>query len=97
MRAFYERFDGLRMDAPEPRDRFVVYGLDAILVDAREWNGTHDPFQTARLLVPSFRFPVSPDGYTKAGFSGGPAIGFELPSTDEDPRLDTRGRPWFST
>jgi hypothetical protein len=74
-----------RAGPKRPADRLVLYGLQRALSDARAWAKTHTPRKTASVLVPPFSFPVSPDGYTKAGYSGGPPWGFELPCTDEDP------------
>jgi len=96
VRAFYELIDGIDIGAEHPRDRFVIYGLDTALREARAWSEKHAPHETARLLVPRFLFPVAPDAYTKAGHSGGPDIAFEAPCVAANPILKhTKGTPKF--
>jgi hypothetical protein len=96
-RAFYERVDGLRVDAKRAADRFVLHGLAEVEAEARRWCEANAPAVTPAPLVPPFLFPVAPDATTRAGQSGGPALGFSLPSADEDPPLEgVRGHPRFS-
>jgi hypothetical protein len=96
--AFYELIDGIDVPAEKPRDRFVVFGLEVALDAARAWTAKYTPKHTARSLVPPFLFPVAPDGATKSGLSGGPPLGFEAPTDDDDPVLsNAKGSPSFST
>lgn len=54
---------------------------------ARAWDREHDPRHSPRELVPDFPWPVAPDGFTRAGLSGGPPYAFVLPGEDADPFL----------
>jgi hypothetical protein len=97
-RALYATFDGIRIDAKKPADRFVVYPLSEALAAARAFDRQHAPRTTPRDLIPPFLFPIAPDGYEKAGLSGGPPIGFEMPCPQDDPRLANASRkPKLST
>jgi hypothetical protein len=74
----------------------ILYGTAAILEDARAWDREHLPRESPRALVPAFLWPVAPDGFTKAGFSGGPPFGFELPGDADDPVLtNTPKKPTY--
>ncbi len=98
VRAFYECASGLDARGKTARDRKIVCSLTEVCKEARAWARRHDVANAPAEMVPPFLFPISPDGYTKAGFSGGPSIGFEMPCTDDDPALlHLRGNPRFSS
>jgi hypothetical protein len=95
--ALYRAADGIHVKAVKPKDSFVVSPLASAVDAARAFSRKHAPKSTPRDLIPPFLFPVAPDGYEKAGLSGGPPIGFELPCADDDPELvNLRGRPKLS-
>jgi hypothetical protein len=97
VRAIYERVDGLTVKAEKPRDSVVLHPTAHVLRQAREWDRRYDPSHTPLELVNPFVWPVAPDGYTKAGMSGGPHYGFELPGKDDDPVMtNTPKKPTFS-
>jgi len=97
-RALYETMDGIRVDAPRPADRFMLYPLTEAIQEAKAFERRYPPTRTARDLIPAFLFPVAPDGYEKAGLSGGPPVGFEIPCDRDDPRLsNVSRRPKLST
>jgi hypothetical protein len=95
-RAFYECFDRIHVKRGKPRDHFIVVSLAEVMADARRWEKTHAPRGKPRALIEPFQWPVTPDGATKAGFSGGPAYGFAAPTEDDDPVLDVPRKPTFS-
>ena len=97
-RAAFERFDGIDLGAAKSKDRYVLYPLATPLAEARRWDAEHAPRETAATLVPRLVVSIAPDGYEKAGLSGGPSLGFEAPVTDDDPILVTApGKPKLST
>jgi hypothetical protein len=97
VRAVHERIDGVDVRAGRPRDRVVLFSTAYVLRAARAWEREHDPRRTPSELVPRFRWPVAPDGFTRAGMSGGPDHGFEAPGAGDDPILDdTPGKPCYS-
>jgi hypothetical protein len=97
LRAFYELFDGVDIPAEEPKDRFVVFPLAEASKALRRWR-EQVPKGTPRALLPPFEFPIAPDGYTKAGYSGGPSWAVELPSAEADPPVKHAPRtPKLST
>lgn len=87
VRALHERIDGLDTCGDKPKDRVVLYSVAYVRKQAKDWAAKHDPQHTPIDLVPRFLWPVAPDNYTKAGLSGGPAFGFELPGDVDDPIL----------
>jgi hypothetical protein len=87
VRAVHERVDGLDVPGAKSADRVVLYDTAAILKAARAWDAEHDPRHTPRELVLDFLWPVAPDGFTRAGLSGGPAYAFAMPGGDADPVL----------
>jgi hypothetical protein len=95
-RAFYERIDAIEIQRGKPRDAFIVVSLAEVLADARAWKKQHARPVKPRALTQPFHWPVSPDGATKSGYSGGPPYGFEAPTDDDDPVLDAPRKPTFS-
>jgi hypothetical protein len=87
VRAFLERVDGFDVRGAKPRDRVVLFGTRVVLAEARKWDREHSPRRTPRALVPPFLWPVAPDGFTKAGTSGGPDYAFECPTDADDPTI----------
>jgi hypothetical protein len=94
--ALHERVDGVELAGPTAGESVTLYGTETILASAREWDRCHRPRESPALLVPTFQWPVAPDGYTRGGFSGGPAYGFELPGAADDPALaNTPKKPTY--
>jgi hypothetical protein len=97
LRVFYELFDGIDIPAEKAKDRFVVYPLAEASKELKRWKKLA-PKGTPRALLPPFEFPIAPDGYTKAGFSGGPSWAVELPCSEADPPVKHAPRtPKLST
>jgi hypothetical protein len=97
VRAFLERVDGLDVRGAKPRDRVVLFGTREVLAEARKWDREHSPRRTPRALVPPFLWPVAPDGFTRAGMSGGPDYAFECPTDADDPIiLNAPKKPTFT-
>ncbi len=90
VRAFYERIDSITIARGKPRDAFVVVSLAEVSSDAKRWTS-----QNPRPGLTTFVWPVTPDGATKSGFSGGEAYGFDAPTDDDDPVLNLPKRPTF--
>ena len=77
--------------------------IEALGTDLRFAPSLHRICQDPRQLddakwIVQFLFPLAPDGHERAGLSGRPPIGFELPCDRDDPRLSNlRRSPKLST
>ncbi len=94
VRAYYERFDATKVGG---KKGVHLVPLSEILADAKYWAEMWGAPHAPRAFIPAFDVPIAPDGSTRAGYSGGPAYGFSLPTKDDDPRIEgERGNPRFS-